>query len=162
MDYVYKMEENRYIDESKYREDYQTKKRKCSKHGCDIFSCSFTNNINFCDSCFYEIKFFDKIAELNYLKEYVMNANSDPIRLLDVLKKERDKIIQLEDTLEIKEDQIESLEYSLEAHSETDDDTQYEIDSLSDLNEQLQEEIIQLQELLKFSEKPKESSEETC
>ena len=158
MDLVYKMEE-KYPDESKYVADYDTKKRKCNNYGCDNFSLYFTNNLSYCDKCYHGWKYYDKVTELNYLKEYV---NSDPVKLIMALKKERDKIIELENTLEIKEDQIVNLELQLEHETETENEVQYEIDSLNEINEQLEEQIIQLQEMSCDCENPKEPSEEIC
>ena len=127
-----------YIDESKYSSNYHTRKRKCSKYGCDNFSISFTNDISYCDDCFYHIKYPDKISRLNFLEEY---KNTDPTKFLQALKKERDRIIQLEETLETKDDEIVSLEEGQEHYYEYCEENEY----LTDQNSQLQEQVDQLQ-----------------
>ena len=127
------------IDESQYNSDYHKRKNKCNRYGCDNFSIYFTNNINYCDDCMYEVKFPDKISRINTLEEI---KNTDPSRLIHTLKKDRDKIIQLEELLEKKEDMIIGLETEQENYYEGANEYEF----LAQENEELQEEIQELQE----------------
>ena len=141
-----------FIDESKYHLDYHKRKRKCNKHGCDTFAINFTNDIGYCDDCFYNIKYPDKIARTNLLEEY---RDSDPVRLIQALKKERDRILQLEEILETQDEEIVSMETIQEQweenerhHYESYEENEY----LTEQNSQLQEQVDELQDQLQEME----------